>query len=194
MSQEIKKRHSSYTRHDGFISGWERRSDGKGHVAVIEDKEGDSTTFRWRDAEEPKAGATISVIMPRTGVTVKHERPLLILGHDSGTVFREQNAPDPRGTKDIMFWLITWILGAMFVSGIIIYNSEGLTMQVLLLLAAAFIVWRLAIATSELRMDERAQQRLRDEETLCLEIVTSEWRLANMERLERHLPQATIAE
>jgi hypothetical protein len=181
----IRKTWNTYDRHDGYIMAWERSEEpGVGHSVNMLDQDKNLITFQWRAPSEPKAGQRVSVIMVKDGVSIRPDRPVLVLAHDTGDVIREQNAPPPRGTRPIMIALSIWVLSALAVSCLIIANTEGLTMMVLSLLAAAFVVWRLAIATSELKYDERAQKRIQDEEKLCLEIMTGAWRLSSNEMID----------
>lgn len=179
MNDIIRKTWNTYKRHDGYVMGWERSEEaGVGHTVSMLDQDKNTITFQWRAASEPAAGQRMSVIMVEEGVSIRPDRPIMVLNHDTGEVIREQNAPPPRGTRPIMISLSIWMLVALAVSCLIIANTEGITMMACTLLATAFLVWRLAIATSELRYDERSQKRIQDEEKLCLEIMTGAWRLA----------------
>ena len=184
MNEIIRKTWNTYKRHDGYVMGWERSEEpGVGHHVSMLDQDKQTIEFQWRSARDPEAGQRISAVMVETGVSIRRDRPILVLNHDTGEVIREQNAPPPRGTRPIMLALTIWTLAALAVSCLIIANTEGLTMMVLTLAATAMLVWRLAIATSELRHDERAQKRIQDEEKLCLEIMTGAWRLASGEAI-----------
>jgi hypothetical protein len=180
----IRKTWNTYKRHDGYIMGWERSEElGTGHSVRMLDQEKNTITFQWRSSSEPVAGQRMSVVMVEDGVSVRPDRPVMILNHDTGEVIREQNAPPPRGTRPIMMALSVWVLIATSVACLLIAYTEGRTMVIYTLMATAFIVWRLAIATSELRYDEKAQKRIQDEEKLCLEIMTGAWRLATGEAI-----------
>ena len=184
------KRHNSYRRIDGVITAWQRQRDGIAHDIAIIDKLLEMHYVQWRTAEDPTVGDQVSVIINDEGVSAKPTRPLLILNHTTGHAHREQNAPEPYNTKKIMLWLLVWIATAMIVSSVIILNTNGVTMLILQLLAAAFIVWRLAIATSDIRLNERSSQRKNDEEMLCSEIISAEWRGAT----ESRKPRVTMAD
>lgn len=185
MNDIIRKTWNTYARHDGYVMGWERsEQDGVGHNVSMMDQDKNPITFQWRAPSEPKAGQRVSVVMVKDGVSIRPDRPVMVLNHDTGEVIREQNAPPPRGTRPIMIALSIWVLSALAVSCLILANTEGLTTVVLTLLATALLVWRLAIATSELRHDERAQKRIQDEEKLCLEMMTGAWRLASGEVID----------
>jgi len=173
----ITKTWNSYDRHDGYVMGWERDDSSDGHHVTLMNSDGEPIGFRWRSAEEPVAGGALSVVMVKDGLTLRADRPVLVLEHDTGKVMREQNAPPPRGTRPIMLALSIWMMAALGIGLIIIAHTTGLTFAVCTLLTAALLVWRLAIATSEVRLDERAWTRIREEEKLCLDIMTSEWRL-----------------
>lgn len=190
MTQIIKKTWNTYKRHDGYIMGWERSEEpGVGHKVSILDELNHPIDFQWRSNIEPEAGQRVSIVMVDEGVSTRKDRPILVMNHDTGEVLREQNAPPTKGTRSIMISLWIWVLSAMAISSLIIANTTGVMMMSLTLLATALIVWRLAIATSELRYEERAQKRIQDEEKLCLEIMTSAWRMAagevvNMKKTE----------
>lgn len=181
----IQTRHNSYERKDGFVVSWERGFSGEGHTVVMTDLEDNLTSFNWRAPQDPTAGDQITVIMPATGTSAKQNRPLMVMNQTTGDYFRQQNAPNPVGTRAIMTSLISWIVVAMIISGAIIMNTEGITMLVLQLVAAAIIVWRLAIATSELRADERANQRKADEEATCMGVLAGEWQRSPQARKPR---------
>ena len=172
--QIIRKRHNTYRRIDGIIAGWSR-GEGSQHVTLM-DHSREIHEVNWRAPEDPSAGDQVSLIMVDEGVSAKRDRPLLILNQTTGHAHREQNAPEPRETISIMFSLIGWVTIAMVIAGAIIVNTTGITMIACLLVAAAIIVWRLAIATSEIRYNEKASQRKTDEEALCSEIISQEWR------------------
>lgn len=177
MTGIIKKTWNSYSQHEGYIMGFERSEQpGVGHRVSVMDQEQNPITFQWRGAVDPAAGQRVTVIMVKDGVSIRRDRPVLVLNHETGDVIREQNAPPPKGSRPIMLSLWAWILIALSVACLLVANTEGLTRMVTILVAAAMLVWRLAIATSELRADDRAQKRIQDEEKLCLEIMTSEWR------------------
>lgn len=191
MNELIRKTHNSYRRHDGYIMGCERAEEPGGVDQVsIMDQERNLISVPWRAGHEPKPGQRVSVIMVEKGVSIRPERPILVLNHETGDIIREQNAPPPRGMRPIMISLSIWVLLALAVACIIIAQTEGLTQLVLILAATAMVVWRLAIATSELRHDERAQKRIQDEEKLCLEIMTSAWKLAAEERFDMKVERA----
>lgn len=186
----ISKTWNTYTRHDGYLMEWEKGEAADGHRARMMDSDGQTVTFSWRGELDPLAGSKTSVVMVKSGVTTRPDRPVLVLDHDRGFAYRELNAPPPRGTRPIMFSLTVWMLFALGISIVLdAHAPTPLYFAVFTLVAAALMVWRLAIATSELRMDERARDRIRDEEKLCLEVMTSEWRMRadqviNMKRLE----------
>ena len=187
-NQIIQKRHNAYKRLDGVIASWSMGDDVQRVTLVDEDRE--LHEVNWRAPEDPTAGDQVSLIMVHDGVSAKRDRPLLILNQTTGHAHREQNAPEPRGTASIIFSLIGWIAIAMIVSGAIIANTTGLTMLIFLLVAAAIIVWRLAIATSEVRYNEKASQRKLDEEALCSDIISNEWRSNTASRKPRiELPE-----
>lgn len=191
MNATISKTWNSYRRHDGYVMGWERSEEpGTGHKVTLMDQDGSPVTFRWRAPDEPVAGTKMSVVLVENGVSTRPDRPVLVLNHENGTVIREQNAPPPMGTRPIMIGLSIWVLIALAVSCLIIANTVGITMWALTFLATAFIVWRLAIATVDLRYDEKAQKRIQDEEKLCMEIMTGAWRLAASEVFDMKRTQA----
>lgn len=191
MNMQISKTWNSYVRHDGYVMGWERSEEaGVGHKVTMLNQDGDPITFQWRASQEPVAGTRVSVVLVNQGVSIRPDRPILVLNHETGEVIREQNAPPPRGTRPIMIALWTWILAALAVSCLIIANTEGITTVILGLITAALVVWRMAIATSELKYDERSQKRIQDEEKLCLEIMTGAWRLASGEVFDMKRHQA----
>lgn len=187
---KISKTWNTYERHDGYLMEWEKGEASEGHRATMMDSEGETVTFRWRGELDPQAGSKTSVVMVKSGVTTRADRPVLVLDHDRGFAYRELNAPPPRGTRPIMLSLTIWMLFALGISIVLDANAPtGFYFTVFTLVAAALMIWRLAIATSELRIDERARDRIRDEEKLCLEVMTSEWRLnadqvINMRRFE----------
>lgn len=190
MTDIIRGGMTSYVRHDGYIMNWERSDEkGDGHQVTMLNDQRETISFRWRSSSEPVAGQRISVLMVDKGVSVHPDRPLLILNHDTSETIREQNAPSPLGTRPIMIWLSIWVLSALAVSALIIAHTEGITMMALTLLATAIVVWRLAIATSDLRYDERAQKRIQDEEKVCLETMSSAWRLASAEVFNMKRPE-----
>lgn len=185
MNEIIRKTWNTYKRHDAYIMGWERSDeDGVGHHVSVLDQEKKTIDFQWRAASEPKAGQRVSVVMVEEGVSIRRDRPILVLNHDTGEVIREQNAPPPRGTRPIMIALTTWILSILAVFCIIAAYTEGVVQMSMGLLGTAFVVLRLAKATSELRYDERAQKRIQDEEKLCLEIMTGAWRMSSGEAID----------
>lgn len=190
MNDIIRTTWNTYKRHDGYIMGWERSEEqGVGHNVSMLDQDKNTITFQWRGGDEPAAGQRVSVVMVEEGVSIRPDRPIMILNHDNGSVIREQNAPPPRGTRPIMIALWIWILSALSISCILVANTEGVTMIAIALVSAALVVWRLAITTSELRYDERAQKRIQDEEKMCLDIMTGAWRFAageviNMNRIQ----------
>lgn len=179
----IRKRHNSYKRIDGIIAGWSRGEDVQ-HVTLV-DNQRDLHEVNWRAPEDPTAGDQVSLIMIDEGVSAKRDRPLLILNQTTGHAHREQNAPEPRETASIMLSLIAWVAVAMIITGAILANTTGITMITCLLAAAAIIVWRLAIATSEVRYNEKASQRKVDEEELCSEIISQEWKSNTASRKPR---------
>jgi hypothetical protein len=181
----IETRHNSYERRDGCVVSWERGFGGEGHNVTMTDLEDNLTQFNWRAPNDPIAGDQITVIMPATGVSAKQNRPLMIMNQTTGEYFRQQNAPDPAGTRKIMSKLILWTLIALVISGAIIANTTGMTMLILQLAAAAIIVWRLAIATSDLRADERINQRKEDEEKTCMGVLAGEWQRSPQARKPR---------
>jgi len=175
MSQLIAKRHNTYRRHDGAVLGWERGTVGQGHsVQVIED-DGAITPFNWRSPKDPTAGDQVTIVLPAEGVSAKQDRPIIILNHTTGDTHREVNAHDPKGTRRIMIALFVWVLTAAVITAGILFYATLAQAKIILLLATALIVWRIAIATSHLRMAERAAQRKIDEESLCTEIVIGAW-------------------
>lgn len=185
MNDIIRKTWNTYKRHDGYVMGWERSEEsGVGHNVSMLDQDKNTIHFQWRAASEPVAGQRMSVVMVEEGVSIRPDRPILVMNHDTGEVIREQNAPPPRGTRPIMIGLSIWVLAALALSCLIIANTEGITQIALALVAAAFVMWRLAIASSELRYDERSQKRIQDEEKLCLEIMTGAWRLSSGEAID----------
>lgn len=173
--QIIGRTYNSYRLIDGVILSWDRGTPGAGHSTVIIEKNHQQESFTWRAPHDPNVGDQVSIIMPYEGLTTKKDRPLIILNHTTGEYFREQNAPDPIGFKRIMSRLIIWVAIAMIISAAIILNAEPPLMQLFLLISAAMIVWRIAIATSDLRYDDRATRRKHDEDALCLEMLTRQW-------------------
>ena len=181
----INTRHNSYERKDGYIVSWQRGHPSEGHDVVMMDPENNLTSFNWRAPENPVIGEQVTIIMNATGISAKQNQPLMIMNQTSGAYFRQQNAPNPAGTKAIMSRLITWVLIALIISVCVIANATGITMLVFQLVAAAIIVWRLAIATAELRADEKINQRKSDEESTCMAILAGEWQKSPQSRKPR---------
>lgn len=180
MKRLINKTYNTYKMVNGYISGWERSPTlVNGHTVTMLDEDEQIFTFPWRMPSEPKAGQKISLIMVEEGASLRPDHPVMILNHDTGEVFREPNAPQPMGSKRIMIALSFWMGFAILISAALLTVATGLMFNVITLTAAAFLVWRLAIATSDLNADERAMKRLKEEEELLLEVMTSAWRLAN---------------
>lgn len=185
MNDIIRKTWNTYKRHDGYIMGWERSEEqGVGHSVSVLDQEKKTITFQWRSSTEPKAGQRVSVIMVEDGVTIRPDRPVMVMNHDTGEAIREQNAPAPLGTRPVMIRLWIWLLAAFAVACLLTAYSEGVTRMAIILMSGAFVVWRMAITTSELRYEEKTQKRIQDEEKLCLEVMTGAWRLAAEERID----------
>lgn len=191
MSTKIQKRYNSYKRIDGVILGWERGKVGEGHQASIIDKGGFITGFNWRSPKDPTAGDQVTIVLPEEGVTAKPDRPILMLNHTTGDRHAETNAHDPVGWRAIMTSLCAWILIALAVTAAICFFATIFEAKIIVLLAASLVVWRLAIATRDLRLDERAARRKLDEEALRSEIVMAEW-VSNTEsrrpRVDLELP------
>ena len=76
----------------------------------------------------------------------------------------------------IMANMVIWLAIAAIIAAILInFAIIPIQAQVIILLAAALMVWRIAIATYKLRQDERAAQRKLDEESVCSDVVMHAW-------------------
>lgn len=175
MSTKIQKRYNSYQRIDGVILGWERGRIGEGHQTSVIEEGGHITNFNWRSPKDPTAGDQVTIVLPEEGVTAKPDRPILMLNHTTGDRHVETNAHDPIGGRAIMTNLGAWVLIALVVTTGICFFATIFEAKIIVLVATALIVWRLAIATRELKLDERAARRKLDEEALRSEIVLAEW-------------------
>lgn len=175
MSKIITKRHNSYQAIDGAVLGWERGKIGEGHKVQLIEPDNTITTFQWRAPKDPIAGDQVTVVLPNEGVTAKPDRALMILNHTTGETHREVNAHDPRGARRIMVQMVIWLTIAAIIASVLINLAIPSQAQVIILLAAALMVWRIAIATFKLREDEKALQRKIDEEAVCGELVMNAW-------------------
>ena len=176
MSTVIKKRHNSYKLINGVVLGWSRGQIGQGHQVQLIEPDNTITTFSWRSPKDPTAGDQVTVVLPEKGVTAKPDRAVMILNQTTGETHREVNAHDPRGARMIMANMVIWLVIAAIIAAILInFAIIPIQAQVIILLAAALMVWRIAIATYKLRQDERAAQRKLDEESVCSDVVMHAW-------------------
>lgn len=155
--------------------GWQRGNVGEGHQVQIIEKNNNVTGFRWKSPKDPIAGDQLTVVLPEKGITAKPDRALLILNETSGETHREINAHDPRGARTIMFNMIIWLTIAAITGALLVHFSEPTMARIIILAAAALMVWRIAIATYKLREDERASQRKLDEESVCSDVAMTAW-------------------
>ena len=189
MSTIIKKRHNSYRLIDGVVLGWHRGKVGEGHEVQIIDATSAVTTFRWRAPKDPIAGDQVRVVLPEEGVSAKKDRPVMILNQTTGETHREINAHDPRGSRIIMANMIIWLAIAAIIATLLINYAQMETQaRLIILVASALMVWRIAIATHKLRLDERAAQRKLDEEAVCSDVVRAAWE----ENTESRKPRLSI--
>jgi len=175
MGHIIQKRHNSYNVINGVVLGWQRGNVGEGHQVQIIEESNEITGFRWKSPKDPIAGDQITVVLPDKGVTAKPDRALIILNETTGETHREVNSHDPRGSRMIMANMIIWLTVAAIVGVILLNFASPVQSQIIILSAAALMVWRIAIATYNLREDERASQRKHDEEAVCSEVVMNAW-------------------
>jgi hypothetical protein len=175
MSKIITKRHNSYRLIKGVVLGWQRGKIGEGHQVQVIEADNSITGFRWKSPKDPVAGDQVTVILPEKGVSAKPDRALMILNETTGDTHREINAHDPRGARTIMANMIIWLTIAAIIAVVLINYAIPEQAKIIILAAAALMVWRIAIATYKLREDERAAQRKLDEEAVCSEIVMNAW-------------------
>jgi len=175
MSTVITKRHNSYRAIDGAILGWERGQVGEGHKVQVMEPDNTITGFKWRAPKDPVAGDQITVVLPDKGVSAKPDRAIMILNHTTGETHREVNAHDPYGSRSIMVRLVIWLTIAAIIASVLINLAVPIQAKIITLAAAALMVWRIAIATSQLRENERALQRRLDEEAVCTDITMTAW-------------------
>lgn len=176
MSQVIAKRHNAYRRIDGVVLGWERGKVGEGHQVQVIEPDNSITKFRWRAPKDPIAGDQVIVVLPEAGVTAKPDRAIIILNQTTGEAHREVNAHDPKGSRTIMANMIIWLTVAAIIAAVLVNLAISPEYaKTVILIAAALMVWRIAIATSKLRQDEKAAQRKNDEEAVCSDILMGAW-------------------
>lgn len=175
MSTVIPKRHNSYRAIDGAVLGWERGKVGEGHKVQVIEPDNTITSFKWRSPKDPIAGDQVTVVLPESGVSAKPDRAVMILNHTTGETHREVNAHNPYGARSIMVQLVIWLTVAAIVASVLFNLASGLQAQIIILVATALMVWRIAIATYKLRQDEKALQRKLDEEAVCTDVTMTAW-------------------
>lgn len=185
MSNTIIKQLDNYLRLDGYLLGWERGQIGQGHQASLIDQNGVITAFNWRSPKEPIAGDQITVVIPEKGGAGRSARPILILNHTSGDRHEEVNDAKPASTRDIMLWLAVWVLVAFAVTAAICFYATTFETKVIVLIAAALVNWRMAIATREIKRSEKSSLRKLEEESVRAEIALSIWEKNPRSRLPR---------
>lgn len=188
MSTIINKRHNSYRLINGVVLGWQRGKVGEGHQVQLIDESNEITGFRWRSPKDPIAGDQVTVVLPEKGVSAKPDRAIMILNHTTGEKHREVNAHDPRGARMIMAHMVIWLTIAAIIAAVLINYAIPQQAQIIVLAAAALMVWRIAIATHKLRQDERAAQRKLDEESVCSDVAMMAWE----ENTESRKPRLAI--
>jgi len=185
MSRTISKQLNNYLRLDGYLLGWERGRIGQGHQASLIDQDGLITAFNWRSPKEPIAGDQLTVVLPEKGEAGKTARPILILNHTSGDRHEEVNDAKLPSTRDIMLWLAVWVLIAFAVTAAICFYATTFEMKVIVLIAAALVNWRMAIATRDIKKSEKSSLRKLEEEAVRAEIALSIWEENPRSRLPR---------
>lgn len=175
MKKTIKRSQNTYERIYGTVLGWQRGHVGEGHQVQIISKPNNIDTINWRSPKDPTAGDQVIVVMHKEGVSAKKDRPLMILNHTTGDMHREVNAHDPKGSRRIMTKLVIWVLIAAIIAAILISYSSIEQARIIILASSALMVWRIAIATDDLKMDERASKRKIEEEAMCTEIAMEAW-------------------
>ncbi len=185
MSNIISKQLDDYRRLDGHLLGWERGLVGQGHQATLIDHEGAITTFNWRSPKEPIAGDQITVVLPSKGDGARAGRPILILNHTTGDRHEEVSKAKPASTRDIMLWLAVWVIVAFAVTAAICFYANTFEIKVIVLVAAALVNWRLAIATRDIKTSEKTSLRRLEEEAVRAEVALSIWEENPRSRLPR---------
>ena len=175
MSTLITKRHNSYRAIEGAVLGWERGKIGEGHKVQVIEPDNTITSFKWRAPKDPVAGDQVTVVLPEAGVSAKPDRAIMILNQTTGETHREVNAHDPNGARSIMVNLVVWLTIAAIIASVLINLATPAQAKIIILAAAALMVWRIAIATFKLREDEKALQRKLAEESVCTDITMSAW-------------------
>lgn len=172
---EYKKEYNNYDRINGAIVGWTRGETGMGHNVQIISHNNHITHINWRAPRNPNIGDQVTIVMHKEGVSALKDRPLMILNQTTGDMHKENNTIIIKNSKIIMYKLMAWIAIAAIISFTILMYADTFESQIVILISAALIVWRLAIATSDINLNDRAIKRKNDEEALCTQIAMEEW-------------------
>ncbi|MBS7671547.1 hypothetical protein [Croceicoccus gelatinilyticus] len=176
MSTRISKKYNTYRRFDGHVLGWERGQVGEGHQATLIEADGTITSFRWRSPKDPIAGDDVTIVLPEKGVSAKPDRPIILLNHTTGDTHVEVNAHTAKSTRRVMLEVGLWAVIASASGALLMHYGTDIQAQIILLVTAALIIFRLAIATRQLNDFERAARRRADEEEVRSETVLSAWK------------------
>lgn len=175
MSEIVKMNHRTYKVTSGVILGWQRGNTGEGHKVSLIDRANSVTNFKWRSPKDPIAGDQVKIVTVIEGYNAKPDQPVMILNETSGETHREVSTIRPLNLRRVMIILSAWLGISAVIAYALIRNVGTLEAQVIILITAALMVWRIAIATYQINKSEKLSSMKVEEERACAEIAMKAW-------------------